>query len=209
MQEKLAEAIELDTKADTVVLALPRGGIPLGLIISKRHNIPFDVLLSKKIGHPSHSEYAIGAVSEDGEPILNKTETTDLEKDWIKKEVKTIRQEMKRRRKQYGKVLKKISLKDKTVIIADDGIATGMTMKAAIEAVRSLEAEKVIVAVPVIPKDTYKELKQMADEVVSVEVPTHFIGAVGAYYTRFPQLEDDKVLELLESYAEENKPKEI
>lgn len=201
--EQLADSIKLDTIENTVVLALPRGGIPLGLIISKKHQIPFDIALSKKIGHPSHSEYAIGAVSEDGDPILNKLEITELNQGWLEKELKSIRHKMERRRKLYSKVLEKKKIKNMTVIIVDDGIATGMTMKAAIEAARSRKVKKVIVAVPIIPKDTYVELKQLADEVFAVEVPSLFLGAVGAYYSRFPQLEDEEALELLEDYQKQ------
>lgn len=205
--EQLADAIGSDVEADMVVLALPRGGIPLGLIISKRYQIPFNVILSKKIGHPSHSEYAIGAVAEDGEPILNQAEIKGLDSEWLDKEIQAIREKMAQRRKQYSKYLEEISLHNKTVIIADDGIATGMTMKAAIEAAYSLNAKKIIVAVPVIPKDTYSELKKMADKVIAVEVPALFLGAVGAYYSRFPQVEDEEVIELLESYQKNIHPR--
>ncbi|GAA0357020.1 phosphoribosyltransferase family protein [Alkalibacterium iburiense] len=204
--EQLADVIELETTLNTVVLALPRGGIPLGLIIVDRFHVPFDVAMSKKIGHPSHSEYAIGAVSEEGEPILNTTEVTGLNNEWLENEVNAIRRKMESRRQQYSAYLEKIPIKNKTVVIVDDGIATGMTMKAAIQSAYSLEAKKVIVAVPVIPKDTYEELKQLADEVVAVEVPRAFLGAVGAYYRHFPQIEDDQVLELLENYQKKNKP---
>ena len=204
--KQLADVIELETTLNTVVLALPRGGIPLGLIIADRFHVPLDVAMSKKIGYPSHSEYAIGAVSEEGEPILNTTEVTGLNNEWLENEVKAIRRKMESRRQQYSAYLKKIPIKNKTVVIVDDGIATGMTMKAAIQSAYSLEAKKVIVAVPVIPKDTYEELKQLADEVVAVEVPRVFLGAVGAYYRHFPQIQDDQVLELLESYQKKNKP---
>lgn len=204
--EQLADVIELETTMDTVVLALPRGGIPLGLIIADKFHLPFDVAMSKKIGHPSYSEYAIGAVSEEGEPILNTSEVTGINKEWLENEVKAIRHKMKRRRQQYSPFLEKVTIKNKTVIIVDDGIATGMTMKSAIQSAYFLDAKKVIVAVPIIPKDTYAELNQMADKVVAVEVPRVFLGAVGAYYRHFPQLEDDQVLELLESYQKKKKP---
>ena len=108
------------------------------------------------------------------------------------------------RRETYAKVLKKQSLKDKKVIIVDDGIATGMTVKAAIKAVKAQGAREVIIAVPVVPQDTYRELMELSDEVVSVAVPDFFLGAVGAYYSHFPQVEDDEVMDILKKYNQQN-----
>lgn len=198
--EQLAEVIHVEDKQNTVVLALPRGGIPLGLEIAQRHQLPFDMLLSKKIGHPYHSEYAIGAVSEHGEPILNTSVTDLLEPEWINSEVKRLRKEMGRRRKTYAQVLTKQEIKDKTVIIVDDGIATGLTMKAAIESVKENGVKAIIVAVPVLPRDTYEDLMKSVDQVVAIDIPGIFLGAVGAYYRDFPQVDDKEVLDMLTSF---------
>lgn len=197
--KQLAEKLQVKDQDNTVVLALPRGGIPLGIEIAQRHQLPFDILLSKKIGHPTHSEYAIGALSEHGDPILDETAVKLLDPEWLTTELKRIRNEMARRQRTYSKELTKQALKGKTVILVDDGIATGMTMKAAIKAVEAQEAEKIIAAVPVIPKDTYEELKNLVDDVTAIEVPSVFQGAVGAYYMSFPQVEDEEVMEMLRS----------
>ncbi|SFC59004.1 Predicted phosphoribosyltransferase [Alkalibacterium subtropicum] len=198
--KQLADRLDVTDAENTVVLALPRGGIPLGIEIAERHRLPFDIILSKKIGHPTHSEYAIGALSEHGDPILDETSATLLDPEWLTTELKRIRNEMARRQRTYSKALTKQPLKGKTVILVDDGIATGMTMKAAIKAVEAQEAEKIIVAVPVIPKDTYHELEKLVDEVSVVEVPDMFRGAVGAYYMSFPQVEDEEVMDMLRSF---------
>lgn len=198
--EQLAEAVHVTDVKNTVVLALPRGGIPLGLEIAKKHKIPFDMLLSKKIGHPHHAEYAVGAVSEHGEPILNKSVTDLLGPEWIDGEVKRLRKEMDRRRKAYSQVLNQQEIKGKTVIIVDDGIATGLTMKAAIESVKENDVKTIIVAVPVLPRDTYEDLLKTVDQVVAIDIPDIFLGAVGAYYTSFPQVDDKEVLDMLTSF---------
>ncbi|MER2063752.1 MAG: phosphoribosyltransferase family protein [Alkalibacterium sp.] len=197
--KQLADKVDVTNKDKTVVLALPRGGVPLGIEIAEKHELPFDIILSKKIGHPTHSEYAIGALSEHGDPILDESVTKLIDSEWLNTELKHIRNEMDRRQRTYAEALTKQALKGKTVILADDGIATGMTMKAAIKAVEAQEADKIIVAVPVIPKDTYEELKTLVDEVSYVDVPEIFQGAVGAYYKSFRQVSDEEVMEMLRS----------
>ncbi|MCC5895999.1 MAG: hypothetical protein JJU16_11090 [Alkalibacterium sp.] len=199
---QLAEIIALDESRKQLVLALPRGGIPLGLIIAQYHQLPFDVIMSKKIGHPFHSEYAIGAVPENGEPILNERERSHLDSDWLTKEVSRLRKAMDKRRQMYSKWLDNQSIQGKSVIIVDDGIATGLTMKAAIQAVKEQQAKEISIAVPVIPEDTYRELVKIVDDVMAIDVPKHFLGAVGAYYRFFPQVEDDEIERLLIDYTQ-------
>lgn len=201
--ERLANQFEQQPDPNTVVLALPRGGIPLGISIAKILSAPLDVALAKKIGHPSHREFAIGAIAEGGEPILD--DTIFVDKDWLQSEIKNVRAEIQRRREMYDEVLDKQSLENKVVILVDDGIATGMTMFAAIEAVTAENPRKIIVAVPIIPQSTYKHLQRMVDEIVYVDVPNHFLGAVGAYYRSFPQLQDLEVIKMLEEF---NNPSE-
>lgn len=196
---QLAEKLNHIDVKNAVVLALPRGGVPLGLEIARTHQLDFDVLLSKKIGHPYQPEYAIGAVSESGDPLLNRMETDRIEGDWLEREVNILRKQMTNRRQMYAKWLESKPVKGRPVIIVDDGIATGLTMKAAINAVINQGAEKIIIAVPVIPMDTYRTLKKAVDQVVAVEVPDHFLGAVGAYYNHFLQVEDKEVQRLLKS----------
>lgn len=196
---QLSEGLKVIIQDDPVVLALPRGGVPLGVEIAQAYNLKLDVILSKKIGHPSHPEFAIGAVAEEGEPIVHAYQKKQVNEDWLELEIERIRQQIAHRRQSYSEVSKKIDLRNRSVILVDDGIATGMTMKAAIEAVKQQKAAMVTVAVPIIPKDTYRELQKIADEVIAVDVPENFLGAVGAYYENFEQVEDREVLAILKA----------
>ena len=188
---QLAQKILKRRPDQTIVVALPRGGVPLGLEISNAHGILFDVVLAKKLVHPLQREFAIGAVSENCEPILN--EEIDVDEKWIEEDTARVRMEIKRRRDQYNQFLTQHSLSGKDVIIVDDGIATGMTMFAAIESVKNQNPNRILVAVPIIPNDTNRILESMVDEVIAIEVPIHFKGAVGAYYQDFSQITDEDV----------------
>lgn len=199
--KQLSERLESASQNDPIVLALPRGGVPLGMEIARTYKLALDVILSKKIGHPLYPEFAIGAVAEDGEPIVHAYQKKQVDQEWLTQEIERIRQQINDRRKSYGKVSKKIDLRNRSVILVDDGIATGMTMKAAIEAVRQQKAAHITVAVPIIPKDTYNELLKLADEVIAVDVPENFLGAVGAYYENFDQVADREVMRILEASA--------
>lgn len=195
--KRLAEEVTISFPSNTIVLALPRRGVPLGIVLSKMYALSFDVILAKKIGHPFYSEYAIGAVAEVGEPFFDEAEKKLVDSSWVEEEVSNIRKEMKRRRELYDQVLKKQSLKAKDIVLVDDGIATGMTMFAAIEAVKKEQPNSIAIAVPIIPMDTYQELVKQVERIFAVEIPSHFLGAVGAYYQDFPQLEDKEVQLLL------------
>lgn len=197
--EQLAEVIgSLDAK-NTIVLALPRGGLPLGVIVAKKYAVSFDIILAKKIGHPTNSEYAIGAVAEGGTPILGEGYVEALHAEWVQEKVPLIQKEMSRKRAIYREILQENQLNDKDVLIVDDGIATGLTMFAAIRAAEEHQPKSVSVAVLVIPKATYGQLKQEVDKVYMLEVPQHFLGGVGAYYEQFPQLTDEQVKEMLKN----------
>ena len=195
---QLAQKLKINRPDQTIIVALPRGGVPLGLEISTIHHIPFDVVLAKKIVHPLQSEFAIGAIAEDGFPIIN--ETLNVDREWIEEDTNRVRLELKRRRKQYDKFLTQRPLSKKDVIIVDDGIATGMTMFAAIEAVKNQMPNRIIVAVPIIPKDTNRILESRVDEVIAIEVPSQFRGAVGAYYQDFAQVSDAEVEEMIRNH---------
>lgn len=195
---QLAQKLKINRPNQTIIVALPRGGVPLGLEISTIHHIPFDVVLAKKIVHPLQSEFAIGAIAEDGFPIIN--ETLNVDREWIEEDTNRVRLELKRRRKQYDKFLTQRPLSKKDVIIVDDGIATGMTMFAAIEAVKNQIPNRIIVAVPIIPKDTNRILESRVDEVIAIEVPSQFRGAVGAYYQDFSQVSDAEVEEMIRNH---------
>lgn len=195
---QLAQKLRINRPDQTIIVALPRGGVPLGLEISTIHHIPFDVVLAKKIVHPLQSEFAIGAIAENGFPIIN--ETLDIDRKWIEEDTNRVRLELKRRRMQYDKFLTQRPLSKKDVIIVDDGIATGMTMFAAIEAVKNQMPNRIIVAVPIIPKDTNRILESRVDEVIAIEVPSQFRGAVGAYYQDFSQVSDAEVEEMIRNH---------
>ncbi len=193
--EQLSENIRVSRPKDTIVLALPRGGVPMGLLLAKQHSLPFDVVLAKKLVHPSYAEVAIGAMAEEGTPILNPQIT--VEQNWVVQEIERVQNENQRRRKLYDEILEKQDLTGKDVIIVDDGIATGMTMFAAIAAVKAKQAQHITVAVPIIPQETFQALEQQVDQVTFVEVPEYSLGAVGAYYQHFPQINDQEIQAIL------------
>jgi len=195
--KKLAEALEKFKEKDIVVLALPRGGVVLGYEIAKYLGAPLDLVITRKIGHPRNPEYAICAIAEDGHVLCNERERRAVDEDWFEKESKREQEEAKRRRKLYlgGK---KANIKDKTVVIVDDGVATGLTLRLAILEAKHEESKKIIVAVPVAPRDTAEEIKKTVDEFIALDTPTLYSGAVGAYYDEFDQVSDGEVVKLLD-----------
>jgi len=196
---QLAEALKKYKGEDVVVFALPRGGVVLGVEIANKLHAPLDLVITKKIGHPTNPEYAICAVAEDGEPICNAFEVNKVDSVWFRDEVTRIRDEIKRRRKEYCGEIAAHNLEGKTAVIVDDGIATGFTMIAAIEEIKRRKSQKVVVAIPVTPYDTAQKLKTMADDLVSLDIDEDYLGAVGAYYEDFGQVEDSEVISLLKS----------
>jgi len=181
---------------NVVVLAIPRGGLPLGSIVAKALNVPLDVALTKKIGHPFNKEYAIGAVSLENIII---SDTLEVTKDYIEEETIRLRKKLQERHNQYYKNSEPQELKDKKVIIIDDGIATGNTILVTIELVKMQDPEKIIVAIPVAPPSTIRKLEDSPeiDEVICLETPYNF-RAVGQFYEEFYQVSDQEAIELLE-----------
>lgn len=194
---RLAQALAAYHGQDVIVLALPRGGVVLGAEIARRLNAPLDLVITKKIGHPRDPEYAIGALAEDGDPICDPAEIDRIDPIWYAQEVERIRREIRRRRMTYLGDATPRDLTDKVVILVDDGIATGLTMLAAIAQVRQRNLRKLIVAIPVTPPDIAKKLETLADELVSLNIDAGYRGSVSAYYIHFPQVEDQEVLECL------------
>ena len=183
--------LDFGTKAD-LVLAIPRGGVPLGLIIAELLKIPLKLCLVRKIGHPFNDEYAIGAVTEN-DLLLNQTENPDsihLDAS-IQKEKERIR-EMKEK---FGQVATQKDIADKKIILVDDGIATGTCMLMAIKEIKKMGAREITVAAPVCPASTKETIGQSTDEIIILKVPSHFEG-IGAYYADFTQLTDNQVIEL-------------
>ncbi len=194
---QLSEKLKHHAKGNVVVLAIPRGGLPVAAIVAKALNAPLDVALTKKLGHPYNREYAIGAVSLNNVVLSN---AVGITKSYIEEETKRIREVLKKRYQQYYKNREAQSLKDKTVIIIDDGIATGNTVMATVELVHKQEPEKVVVAIPVAPKLSITKLKDspLVDEVVCLSTPFNF-HAVGQFYEKFYQVSDEEAISLLES----------
>jgi len=202
---QLAKKLFEFKKENVVVLAIPRGGLPLGAIIAKALNAPLDVALTKKIGHPFNKEYAIGAVSLEN-IILN--DAVGVTKGYIEEETARLRIKLNERHNQYYKKNVPQNLKDKTVIIVDDGIATGNTILVTIDLVKMQKPNKIVVAIPVAPPSTVRKLDDYAevDEVICLETPYNF-HAVGQFYEEFFQVSDQEAINLLESANELSRPR--
>lgn len=195
--KRLTEVLQKYRGQNTIIYALPRGGVVVGAEIAGQLDAPLDLLIVRKIGHPQNPEFAIGAVSESGETIFNQTESANVNPDYLKQEKISQQAEARRRRLIYLQNKPSISAKGKTTILVDDGVATGLTMKAAILEIQKQQPKKIVVAIPVAPLETVKELATMVDEVVVLDSPENFTGAVGAYYEDFPQVMDKEVVKLL------------
>ncbi len=182
-----------------LVLALPRGGVVTGYEIARYLNVPLDIVIVRKIGFPGQTELGIGAVSETGTVVLNQfiISTYGVSKDYIEHEISRQKEEISRRVKLYRKGKGLPDLEGKTIILVDDGVATGATIKAAITTLRKEKLTKLTVALPVAPPAMADELKQMVDEFICIETPVDFM-AVGAHYRDFTQVSDEEVVELLQ-----------
>lgn len=197
---RLAIALGQYAKDAPLVLALPRGGVPVAYEVAQTLNAPLDLLLVRKIGAPGHKEYGIGAVIDGAEPqlVLNDEAIRILapSPDYIRTEMRREIIELERRRSAYMGDRPPPELHGRTVIIVDDGIATGGTMKAALRGARKYAPEKLILAVPVAPAEVLAELRAECDDIVCLATPDPFF-AVGAWYIHFDQTGDEEVKALL------------
>ncbi len=192
---KLAEFFDHINGKNAVVYALPRGGVVVGAEIAKTINAPLDLIITRKIGHPDQPEYAVGAVAENGHSVFNKEAILNIDKNYLTAETKKQKEEARRRRKLYLSDRKHFSCEGKTAILVDDGIATGLTMKAAVEELKlHYKPGRILVAVPVAPKETVNELEQEGIEVLSILTTKEFLGSIGAYYQDFSPVEDKDVI---------------
>lgn len=191
---------------DAVIYALPRGGVPLGFEVALALNMPLDLIIPRKIGHPFNPEYAIGAVTESGDTVCNEAELSKLDSNWFDQEAKKEMTEAKRRRECYLSGREPVAVKDKLAILVDDGIATGLTMRAAIRDLKNRQPDKTIVAIPVISEDTAKLLNSEANDVVALLIDPQYQGSVGSYYQYFYQLSDEEVIRILNQLDENKKP---
>src|SRR5881227_2668597 len=188
---------------DVIVLGLPRGGVPVAYEVAQALRVPLDVFIVRKLGVPGFEELAVGAIASGGVRVLNEEVANALpNRDEIIEAV-TQREtaELERREREYRDGRPAPELRDRTVILVDDGLATGATMRAAVKALRQRGAAKIVVAVPVGPPDTCHEIEEQADETVCLSMP-EFFQAVGQYYEDFSQTTDQEVRDLLASAVE-------
>jgi putative phosphoribosyl transferase len=199
--ELLAEQLRrLDLK-DCLVVGIPRGGVVVAFEIAKNLGVDLDVILTKKIGVPGDPELAAGAVSENGQMFLNRdiVSSFSIDEAYIEREKNAQFIDIKRHAEMYRRYLPKKLMKNKAVILTDDGIATGATMRLAIRQARSEGAAQVIVALPVGPKDILEILAGEADEVICLESPDYF-SAVGQFYAEFDPVEEKDILATLKKH---------
>jgi putative phosphoribosyl transferase len=194
---RLAKALVKYRGEEGIIYPLPRGGVVLGVEIAKSLEMPIDLIIPRKIGHPFNPEYAICAVTEGGEPVCNERERASVDPQWLAEQVREARREAHRRRLLYLAGREPLEVGGKTAILVDDGIATGLTMRAAIRDARQRAPSAIVVAVPVAPADAADWLRREVDDLVLLDRPEFYLGAVGAYYDDFPQLTDAEVMTLL------------
>jgi putative phosphoribosyl transferase len=198
--EKLAAKLEWLKKENPIILAIPRGGVVTGDVIAKKLGLSLDIIVSRKIGAPYNPELAIGAVAHDGSffPNSDLIRTLDIPKNYLDEQIEEQLQEIEKRLSKF-RGRSDYDLKGKIVILVDDGIATGATIFVALEWIKKQKPKKIIVAIPVGPKDTIQRLSKLT-EVVVLDDPVYF-GAVGEFYQSFDQVEDYQVAEIMSSYG--------
>jgi predicted phosphoribosyltransferase len=198
---KLAEKLEKYKNTNGVIIAIPRGGVPIGFTISKKLNLPLEIILSKKIGHPFNPEYAIGSVTMNN--IIINENNNDVSKEYIQKEHLKILNKLKEKYKIFMGEQNQTDLKNKTVIIVDDGIATGNTILAALEDIKQNKPKEIIIATPVAPISVASKISKLVNEFICLELPIEFM-AVGQFYNNFSQVSDEEVIDLIK-LSRENK----
>lgn len=200
---ELAKALAKYKDEDPLILALPRGGVPLGHVVAAALKAPLDIVVVRKIGAPGQHELAIGAIvdGENPEVVLNEeiVEIADIPEDYIENEKKALLEEIERRNLLYRKGLPHEPIAGRVVIVVDDGIATGATVRAALKALRHGDPKKLVLAVPVAPSDTVARLKPEVDELICLETPDTFF-AISQFYDSFPQVSDEEVIDFLSEF---------
>jgi putative phosphoribosyl transferase len=183
---------------DVVVLALPRGGVPVAYELAKALEVPLDVFVVRKIGLPGHEELAMGAIASGGVLVLDRrlTEALGITQSELEQAIAAQRRELERREAAYRDGREPLDLEGKTVVLVDDGLATGATMQAAAQAVRRMNPAKIVVAVPVAAAETCDQFRDDVDDIVCAATPSPFL-AVGLWYEDFSQTSDEEVRELL------------
>lgn len=204
---RLAERLkEYKNSKDAIVLAIPRGGVEVGYEIAKSLNIKLDIIVTKKIGLPGDEEFAIGSVGPNKEVMINEETIRiyNVSEDYIKETTREIGKEIERRYKTYKGKYELKNLKNKIVILTDDGIATGFTTKAALNYIKSQNPKKIILAIPVAPSNLNNEIKKNVDEFICLHSTSLFFS-ISQFYDYFPQLEDDDVRKYLKEIYVKNR----
>lgn len=204
---KLAEALKGRTYVDGLVLGIPRGGVVVGAQIAATLNLPLDVIIPRKIGSPYNPEVAVGAVAQDGTVLYDyySLAALGLKEEDLRPQVEKILAEIARRLELYRGDQPAPRLSGRSIILTDDGIATGYTVLAALRSVRAHNPREIILAVPVAPPETIELLRPEVSTVVCLLQPVPFY-AVGQFYEHFPQVEDAEVLSLLAAHKEPRNP---
>lgn len=190
----LADRLKKYKGTDAVILAVPRGGVPVAFAVAKELGLPVQLVLAKKIGHPLNKEYAIGAAGLTDYFVVPHDNVPEA---YIRQEVAVIRTRLNEMQQQFMGGKEAIGLKGKQLIVIDDGIATGNTLLATVNLLRKMNPSKLVIAVPVASASAVEKLSEVADEVVALLVPDEFYG-VGAFYEDFSQVTDDEVKRYLD-----------
>jgi len=201
--EQLASRlVEYANREDVIVLGVPRGGVPIAFKVAEALNLPLDVFVLRKLGVPGREELAFGAIGSGGVRVLDRAivEAIGLSKTAIEMVTQTEKTELLRRERIYRGGRPPLDLRGKTVILVDDGIATGSSLRAGVRALRQTKPASIVIAAPVAPPSAVNSLKSEVDDVVCVAVPEIFYG-VGQFYKDFSQVKDEEVIELLDTAA--------
>ncbi len=198
----LANSLEKFRDQNVLVIGIPRGGVIVAAEVADALNAPLDLIITRKIGAPGNEELAIGAVAGVGQVMLNSklVEALNVSKDYIEERVEKAVAEIKRRRRLYLGELPSTNVGNKTVLVIDDGLATGYTALAAIEMLRTMKPQKIVLAVPVAPSETVARLTPEVDELVCLSMPREFF-AVGQFYDEFHQVTDEEVIDRIKARA--------
>ena len=204
---RLAEALVDYAGSNPLVLGVPRGGVVVAAEVASGLGADLDVVLARKLGAPSNPELAVGALGETGEPVLNPrvVEAFRLSEEDIRRSAREVAAEIERRARLYRGARGSNDPRGRTVIIVDDGTATGATARAAVETMRGSGPREIVVAMPVGPPEVFEDLAEIADEVVALAAPAYF-SAVGVFYSRFDQTTDEEVIEILARFAARGRP---
>lgn len=199
--KRLAKKLEWLKKEDPIILSIPRGGVVTGDVIASELGVKLDIVVSRKVGAPHNQELAIGAVTHDGSYFPNTDITTMLNvpQKFIDSEISAQIKEIERRLMRF-RGTKEYHLEGRTVVLVDDGIATGATMFVAVQWVKKQKPKQIIVAIPVGPKDTIEKLNEVVDKVVILQSPVYF-NAVGEFYREFDQVDDYQVQEIMSKHG--------